>query len=42
MTTSVREKPLNAERNLNRQELIARALEGVEKIKVSYHDEALL
>ena len=33
---------LNAERNLNRQELIARALEGVEKIKVSYHDEALL
>ena len=33
---------LNAERNLNRQELIARALEGVEKIKVSYHDDALL
>ena len=33
---------LNAERNLNRQELIARALEGVEKIKVSYHDGALL
>lgn len=33
---------LNAERNLNRPELIARALEGVEKIKVSYHDEALL
>ena len=33
---------LNAERNLNRQELIAQALEGVEKIKVSYHDEALL
>ena len=32
----------NAERNLNRQELIDRALAGVEKIKVAYHDDALL
>ena len=31
-----------AERNLNRQELIARALAGVEKIKVAYHDDAML
>ena len=31
-----------AERNLNRQELIDRALAGVEKIKVAYHDDALL
>ena len=33
---------VNAERNLNRQELIERALAGVEKIKVAYHDDALL
>ena len=33
---------IHAERNLNRQELMDRALAGVEKIKVSYHDEALL
>ena len=33
---------LHAERNLNREELIERALAGVEKIKVAYHDEALL
>ncbi len=31
-----------AERNLNRQELIDRALAGVGKIKVAYHDDALL
>ena len=33
---------LHAERNLNREELIERALAGVEKVKVAYHDEALL
>ncbi len=33
---------IHAEEKLNRQELIQRALAGVEKIKVSYHDEALL
>ena len=33
---------LNAERNLNREELILRALENIEKIKVSYHDEPVL
>ena len=31
-----------AERNVNREELSEKALAGVEKIKVSYHDEALL
>ena len=33
---------LNAERNLNREELIERALNNIEKIKVSYHDEPVL
>ena len=33
---------LNAEKNLDREALIQRALESVEKIKVAYHDEALL
>ena len=33
---------LNAERNLDRAALIEKALETVEKIKVSYHDEPLL
>ena len=33
---------LEAEKNLDRQALIARALENIEKIKVSYHDEPLL
>ena len=33
---------LHAERKLDREALIARALESVEKVKVSYHDEPLL
>ena len=33
---------LNAERNLDREALIAQALESVEKITVKYHDEPLL
>ena len=33
---------LNAERNLNREELIEQALNNIEKIKVSYHDEPVL
>ena len=33
---------LNAEKNLDREALIQRALENIEKIKVSYHDESLL
>ena len=33
---------VNAERKLDREALIARALENVEKIKVTYHDEPLL
>ena len=33
---------LHAERNLDREALITRALENVEKIKVEYHDEAVL
>ncbi|MBQ7858386.1 MAG: tRNA 4-thiouridine(8) synthase ThiI [Oscillospiraceae bacterium] len=33
---------LNAEKNLNREELILQALESVEKITVKYHDDPLL
>ena len=33
---------LHAERKLDREALIARALESVEKVKVAYHDESLL
>lgn len=33
---------LHAEEKLNREELIQRALASVEKIKVAYHDEAML
>ncbi|MGM9550129.1 MAG: tRNA uracil 4-sulfurtransferase ThiI [Faecousia sp.] len=33
---------IHAERNLDREALIQRALESVEKIKVTYHDEPLL
>lgn len=33
---------LEAEKNLDRQALIERAMENIEKIKVSYHDEPLL
>ena len=33
---------VHAERNLDREALIIRALESVEKIKVAYHDEPLL
>ena len=33
---------LNAEKNLDREALIQRALENIEKIKVEYHDEPLL
>ncbi len=33
---------VNAERKLDRQALIEKALESVEKIKVQYHDEPLL
>ena len=32
---------LNAERNLDRETLITRTLENIEKIKVAYHDEPL-
>ena len=32
---------LDAERNLNREELINRALENIERIKVAYHDESV-
>ena len=31
---------INAERNLDREALIQRALEGIERIKVAYHDES--
>ena len=31
----------NAERNLDREALISRALENIERIKVAYHDEAV-
>ena len=33
---------LNAEKNLDREALIARAMENIEKIKVNYHDESVL
>ena len=33
---------LNAEKNLDREALIQRALEQVEKIKVNYHDDPVL
>lgn len=33
---------VNAEKNLDREALITRALESVEKVKVAYHDEPLL
>ena len=33
---------LHAEEKLDREALIVKALESVEKIKVSYHDEPLL
>ena len=33
---------LHAERKLDREALIARALESIEKVKVAYHDEPLL
>ena len=33
---------LNAEKALDREALIQRALENIEKIKVNYHDDALL
>ena len=33
---------VNAEKKLDREALIASALENVEKIKVTYHDEPLL
>ena len=33
---------LEAEKALDRQALIERAMENIEKIKVSYHDEPLL
>ena len=33
---------LNAEKNLDREALIERALNSIEKIKVSYHDESVL
>ena len=33
---------LHAERNLDREALITRALENIEKIKVEYHDESVL
>ena len=32
----------NAEKNLDREALIVRALESIEKIKVTYHEESLL
>jgi thiamine biosynthesis protein ThiI len=33
---------LNAERNLDREALILRALENIERIKVAYHDDESL
>ena len=33
---------LNAEKNLDREALIQRAMENIEKIKVNYHDESVL
>ena len=33
---------LEAEKKLDREALIGRALENIEKIKVSYHDDPLL
>ena len=33
---------INAEKNLDREALIIRALENIEKIKVNYHDEPVL
>ena len=36
------EQVVNAERKLDREALITRALENIERIKVAYHDEALL
>ena len=33
---------LNAEKSLDREALIQRALENIEKIKVNYHDDAVL
>ena len=33
---------LNAEKNLDREALIQRAMENIEKIKVNYHDEPVL
>jgi thiamine biosynthesis protein ThiI len=33
------EQVLHAERKLNREELITRALENIERIKVSYYDD---
>ncbi|MBE6978667.1 MAG: tRNA 4-thiouridine(8) synthase ThiI [Ruminococcaceae bacterium] len=36
------EQVVNAERKLDREALITRALENIERIKVAYHDEAVL
>ena len=36
------EQVINAERKLDRQALIERALENIERIKVAYHDETVL
>ena len=33
---------LHAERNLDREALISRAMENIEKIKVAYHDQSVL
>ena len=41
-TTPTLGQVLHAERKLDREALIARALESVEKVKVAYHDEPLL
>ena len=41
MASGVR-KLLNAEKNLDREALIQRAMENIEKIKVNYHDESVL
>ena len=33
---------LNAEKNLDREALMQRALENIEKIKVNYHEDSVL
>ena len=41
-TKPVLDQVLHAERKLDREALIEKAMESVEKVKVAYHDEPLL